>query len=482
MTSFVGIDQGTSGTTVVVVDESATILSRSSVSLHSTHGENGAVEQDPWEVLATVVEATAKALSVLSEHPDHLVAGFAHQGETVLAWDPTNLEPLTPAIVWSDLRAQPIVEGLIGAGMNTQIEKLSGMRLDPYFCAAKYRWMLNHYPVLGQAAAMGQLQLGTLETWLLAQLGIEPTTDGGTASRTQLVELGSSTWHPELLKLFGIEAQWLVPIVPSLSYRGDLSHPSWPVQLPLHSVMVDQPSALIGTGGLARGSLKVTYGTGAFVVANSGEVRPTHQLDVIASVGWTDATGPHFTLDGGVFSAGSAVDWLSRMGADTSPAAHALLTGRRPSSVRVLPSLHGTGAPSWDRTASTAIHGIDSHTTAADLLQAFLDGLAFRVKEVINAMLATGIPAPSILRVDGGLSQSAYLMQVQADVLGMPIEVASTEEATALGAAVTAGASAGLLALDDVAEQLQTPKQTFLPKDHGVAAAAFAAWQRSFGR
>lgn len=482
MTCAVGIDQGTSGTTVIVVDSALRTRSKISRPVESSHGPDGTVEQDPWKVLQSIVDATAIALASLPS-PTHIAtAGFAHQGETVLAWDARTLDPLTPAIVWSDRRADSVIRNLVERGLEDRVTSQSGMRLDSYFCAAKFRWMLDSYAELGVAARRDQLRIGTLETWLLAQLGLEPCTDGGTASRTQLVGLGESTWNSDLLDVFGLDLAWLPRIVPSLGYRGDLSHPGWTFTVPLHCVVVDQPAALVGTGGINRGDMKVTFGTGAFVVVNAGNATPPHQLDVITSVGWTDSDGPTYTLDGGVFSAGSALDWLSRLGIDTSPDAHERVVGRTPSYVRVLPALHGIGAPTWEREADTRIEGLQADTTAEDLLQGFLDSVGFRVREVVHAMVSAGVPPPSALRVDGGLTRSTYLMQSQSNVLGIPIEVGVSEEATALGVAMLAGATAGIWDLNGVSELARRPTKSFMPIDSNSANDAFKRWRESFHR
>ncbi|HEX6146202.1 MAG TPA: FGGY family carbohydrate kinase, partial [Acidimicrobiia bacterium] len=313
MGGFVGIDQGTSGTTVLVLDPEMEVRGRATAAVDSSHTACGGVEQDPWEVLESVVTACSQAMAGMSEAVD--ATGFAHQGETVIAWDAVTLEPLSPAIVWSDLRPEVVTARLRQEGLADRVTELSGMRLDPYFCAAKYRWMLDELPALREHAGNGRLRLGTLETWLLLQLGAGPETDIGTASRTQLARLGATEWDPELLDIFGISADWLSPIGDSLSDRGVLSHPGWDFDLPVKAVMVDQPAALVGNGCLDPGDMKVTYGTGAFVVANAGQVKPEPQTAVINSVGWGDGDGPLYVLDGGVLSVGSALAWLDRLGA-----------------------------------------------------------------------------------------------------------------------------------------------------------------------
>lgn len=304
MSVLVGIDQGTSSTTVLVLNEDLEVRSRATRPVISRHTPDGGVEQDPWAVLATVVESCGEALAGVTDKVEK--AGFAHQGETVLAWDPETLQPLSPAIVWSDRRPEKEVDRLIEEGLADRVFELSSLPLDSYFCAAKYAWLLNKNSEVAEAAKSGRLRLGTLETWLLLQLGTTEETDMGTASRTQLARLGEATWDSELLNTFGVSKESLAPIGLSIGDRGVLTHPDWGFRLPLRAVMVDQPAGLIGNGCLQLGDMKVTYGTGAFVVANAGRIKPEPQTAVIASVGWADADGPVYILDGGVLSVGSA--------------------------------------------------------------------------------------------------------------------------------------------------------------------------------
>jgi len=433
---LVGIDQGTSGTTVLVFDQEFEERNRATQPVSSNHTPDGGVEQDPWVVLASVVEACALAMAGITEEVE--TTGFAHQGETVLAWDADTLEPLTPAIVWSDRRPEAVTRRLREEGRAQRVFELSGMPLDSYFCAAKYRWLVDEYPELASSRAF---RLGTLESWLLLQLGATEQTDIGTASRTQLTRLGGAIWDPNLLDIFGLSSEWLVPIGPTVTDRGQLSHADWDFQLPLRAVLVDQPAALFGNGYVRRGDMKVTYGTGAFVMANAGWARPQSQTSVITSVGWDIGDGPVYVMDGGVLSVGSALAWLESLGVDVSPVAHQRLVGRGPSSLVVAPALNGTGAPHWNRTATASISGVTAATTGDDLLQAFLDSFAYRVREIVDAMVKAGVPSPTLLRVDGGLTRSAYLMSCQASVLGVPVAVADNDEATAVGASLMAGRS-----------------------------------------
>lgn len=468
---LIGIDQGTSGTTVLVVDPELRVWKRASRPVVNRPVTGGGMEQDPSQVLASVVESVSEAIDDLPEELE--AAGLAHQGETVLVWDPQSLEPLTPAVVWSDRRAETVTRRMTATGMADRVRELSGTRLDSYLCAAKYRWLLDQSLDLAARAEQDDLQLGTLETWLILQLGGRHQTDMGTASRTQLTRLGAESWEPELLELFGLSETWLAPISPSLADKGPLSHPDWDRSLPLKAAMVDQSASLIGNGCLEEGDVKVTYGTGAFAVVNAGRSVPSPQESLIASVGWSDDAGPVFLFDGGVLSVGSALAWLADIGVEVGPQAHARLVGRAPSSLKVLPALSGTGAPHWERDATASISGITAGTDGDELLQGFLDSFAFRIREIIEAIAAAGVPRPTTLKVDGGLTRSAYLMQLQADVLDLEIAVSAEDEATALGIAAAAGWSSAIL---DARALVRAGSVVYEPVDHARANEAYQRW------
>lgn len=464
-----GIDQGTSGTTVVALDDDLLVTHTASRKVSSLTTDDQGVEQDPALVLESVTSALGEVVAGLGHTEIHAV-GFDHQGETVLAWDKRSLEPLTPAIVWSDRRPLGVAERLMRAGLAEAVASLSSNPLDPYFCAAKYAWLLDCDPVLRSK----EVALGTLETWLLAQLGIEPATDVGTASRTQLTQLGSLEWDPDLLGIFGIPSESLAPIVPSLIDRGPMRVEGIHDELPLMAVLVDQPAALVGNGGLFGGATKVTYGTGAFVVSNAGREPPSSPSRLVVSVGWGDEKGPVYIYDGGVFSAGAGLDWLSSLGIDVSPDAHMRLKGRAPTGVKILPALHGLGAPHWNRDARAALLGLEASSTGDDILQAFLDAICFRVAEIFEELETDA----GLIRVDGGLTRSPYLVQAQADVLGIPIGLGRSEEATAIGAALLAGLQVGAIAEGDMLAA--TGPSTIIEPSDTAARDRYAAWRAAF--
>lgn len=459
---ILGIDQGTTGTSVLAFDQGFHPVARAYRPVHSHHPRPGWVEQDPLEIIQTVVEAVAEVLSKVGGARVIRAAGLTNQGESVLAWDKHTHEPLTPVLVWSDRRAAGVAEELRQRGLAGRVRQLSGLQLSDYFCASKYAWLLQHDPGVRKAANEGRLCLGTLDTWLALKLSDQAYSDQSTASRTQLVYLNSGEWDQELLEVFGIPAEALPEIKPALGPWGNLAHPEWRGELPWFASLVDQPAALAGSGCLEPGELKITYGTGCFVLVNAGATVPGAGEALLASIAWSTAGHKTYALDGGVFTAATAVNWLVELGLAHSPEeTSALAMASRDTSVRFLPAFTGLGAPWWDARTRGVFAGLTAGTTRADLVRAVLDSIALRVRDIVEAMQAAGIPKPQALRVDGGLSQSPYLMQRQADLLGLPIERSGQSEATAFGAAILAASVAGQVELGKVPFAVQ---QRFEPQ------------------
>ncbi len=442
---LLGIDQGTSGTTVMAFDQTLQPLAHAYRKLESYHPQAGWVEQRPEEIIASVVEAVAEVLEKLPDTKIEAV-GLTNQGESVLAWDAKTLEPLTPIIVWSDRRASKLAEDLAKLH-GERVRELTGLELSDYFCASKYAWLLQNNSEVQQAAKRGTLHFGTLDSWMALKFGsLDHISDTSTASRTQLLGLQSGQWEQELLRIFGVPLETLPKVHPSLRAWGKLRHPSWRQELPWFASLVDQPAALAGNGCLTVGDIKITYGTGCFVYINAGSELPIPGKSLLASLAWSDAREHTYALDGGVFTAGTAINWLLELGLATSHEETATLAAASKNhEVRFLPAFTGIGAPWWDSEARGVFSGLTAGTTKADLVRAVLDAIVYRVTDVVRAMWQTGNPKPSVIRVDGGLTKNSYLTQLQANLLGVSIAVSAQPEATALGAALLAGKVAGLV-------------------------------------
>jgi glycerol kinase len=480
---LLAIDQGTSSTRAIAFDKALRPVSSAAIPLATSHPRPAWVEQDPTEILDSVVETVGRVLDEIGGPERVAAAGLDNQGETVVAWDAEDGRPLAPAIVWQCRRSIEVVERLRGAGHEPAIHERSGLPLDPYFSAGKLTWLLEHDEAVQAAAKRGTLRFGTVDAWLTARLDRgDARTDTSTASRTQLFGLHSLEWDPDLLRWFGVEKSTLPRVVPTAGDLGEMAHPRWRGSIALRAMACDQQAALAGHGAFAAGAVKATYGTGVFVLANAGVLRDL-PANLEASIAWTLPDGSTARmLQGGLFTAGAFIDWLrDDLGLIGDPAETADLAAQVPDTagVRVLPALAGLGAPWWRPGARAVIAGLTAAAGKAHVARATLDGIAHSVADLLDEMLAH-VPGPVVaLRVDGGLTANEYLMQRQADLVGLPVHVASANESTALGIAGLAGIGMGLLTPADIAaaNPVRAAFEPALPG--GERAAEREAW-RSF--
>src|SRR5215207_5195565 len=387
---LLGIDEGTSAVKAVLYDSDLRPLAEARREKPLQHPRPGWVEQRPDDVLAAVVDAVAE---LLQQVDGELVAcGLDHQGESVLAWDAETGDPLTPIVTWQDKRSQEALDRLEADGRAEEVHERSGMPLDPYFSAGKLSWLLEHEPVVADARDAGTLRLGTVDAWLCEQLGAGFTTDPSTASRTQLAVPGEPDWDPILLDAFGVPRSALPEIRDSAGDLGALRHPEWERELPLRARVVDQQAALAGAGCTEPGLVKATYGTGVFVLAHVGDERPSAGDDgLVPTVAWRVDGRVEYALDGGVFTAGALLGWLSRdLGLADDPAtlAAAAASVEDSGGVRVLPALAGLGAPWWRPDARAVIAGLTAGTRPAHVARAALEAIAWRVADVVSAVSA----------------------------------------------------------------------------------------------
>jgi glycerol kinase len=444
---ILAIDEGTSSARAIVYDGAWRPVASAGRRLTTSHPKPGWAEQDPDEILDAVVATVGEVLGAIGG-PDRIAAtGIANQGETVVAWDPTTGEALAPAVLWSCRRSQPIVDRVAMAGHGPEIERRTGLPLDPYFSASKIRWLIENDPSVARAHRDGRLAVGTVDAWLTARLGSETTTDPSTASRTQLFSLADLGWDDGLAAIWDVPTAILPTIRPTLGDLGTIHDSAWNGELPLRAMVCDQQAALAGQGGHADGTVKATFGTGVFVLANAGSRVPAAPPGILATVAWTDAHGgPTYALDGGVFSAGALLDWLrDGLGLlDRTDDLDALASGVDDAGpVRMLPALAGLGAPWWRPDARVVISGMSASTTRAHVARAAIDAIAHRTVDIVEAMTPALAAADGQLRVDGGLTRSRLLVQRVADLAGRPVAVAADAEATALGTALLAAIGAG---------------------------------------
>jgi glycerol kinase len=466
---LLGIDEGTTAVKAALFDSGLTPLSESRHPVATSHPAAGFVEQDAEEVLAAVVAAVGEALA--GAEGRKVIAGLAHQGESVLAWDARDGRALTPIVTWQDKRQEQLL-----AEIDPSAARASGLPLDPYFSAGKLAWLLAHGDAVTTARDSGCLRMGTVDAFLSDRLGGRYATDLSTASRTQLLALGGRDWDGGLLELFGLQARWLPAITPTFGALGELQHPSWSVAVSLCAQLVDQQAALAGSGAVAPGEVKATYGTGVFVLGRTEG--PARAEGLLPTVAWA-APGSNgeigavdYALDGGVFAAGALLEWMAHdlgLAADVPSLTALAATVSDSAGTMLLPALSGLGSPWWQPGARGVIAGLSGGVRPAHLARAGLEAIAWRVADVIEAM-ATAIPIAS-LRVDGGLTNDPGLLQIQADALGLPLAVGRADT-TVLGAALLAGLGAGTFA--SLAEAI-----VHLPRERIVSPSSEPAARRA---
>jgi glycerol kinase len=470
------IDQGTTGSTCIVFDERFEVVSRASREFAQHFPRPGWVEHDAGELLDVTLAVAGEALAEAGVRPGGLAAvGIANQRETVCVWDPFSGEPLARAIVWQDRRTASRCAELREAGFEPLIRERTGLVLDPYFSATKIAWLLDHVDGLRERVSAGRAVFGTVDSWLVFNLTGGFLTDPSNASRTMLFDIASGRWDPELLDLFGVPSRALPEVRPSASDFGrTLPSVFHGHSAPVAGVAGDQQAALFGHGCTSPGMAKNTYGTGSFVLLNAGASAPPAPPGLLSTVAWglpasappdpaarsTASPGPApldlsltYALEASIFVTGAAVQWLrDGLGiiADASETEALAASLSSNDGVYFVPALTGLGSPHWDPSARGTIVGLTRGSGRAHLARAALEAIACQTVDAVRAMeAASGTPLLE-LRADGGATANRWLMQFQADLLGVPVLPAALAETTAFGAALLAGVGAGLWTFDDV--------------------------------
>ncbi|HEX3802467.1 MAG TPA: FGGY family carbohydrate kinase [Solirubrobacteraceae bacterium] len=457
MKTLVGIDEGTSAVKAAMFDLELRPIASVRRDKHTRYPGDGLVEQDPAEILEAVIDAVA---ALLDEVPDAEVVacGLDHQGESVLAWDRMSGEPLSPVVTWQDKRSQLQLAAFDEATLATIVER-SGLPVDPYFSAGKVAWLLEQ-------GLPDDVCIGTVDSYLCAELGAGFATDRSTASRTQLARLGEGMWDDELCAIFGVRGSCLPRLRDSVGELGTLRHGRWRTELPLRAQIVDQQAALAGTGCVLPGRAKATFGTGVFVLAFTGAVAPAGAtaVGVVPTIAWAVDGLPRYALDGGVFSAGSLLEWLAGgLGLYESPQQLAELAASVETAhgVKLLPALSGLGAPWWNPNARGVVSGLSAGTEPAHLARAAIEAICHRVCDVLDAM--RGFVRIEELRIDGGLTQSELLPQLLADLVQVPVVLVAVD-ATAVGAAGLAAVGAGVLGSVEEIAEIAPAQRRFTPQ------------------
>jgi glycerol kinase len=463
------IDQGTTGTTVIVVDPGGRIRARAYGEVRQYYPRPGWVEHDAEQIYRSVVKLGREALAKARARDGDLAAiGITNQRETFVVWERKSGRPLHRAIVWQCRRSADICERL--RDREDAVTARTGLLIDPYFSGTKLKWLLDQDSTLRRRARRGELCFGTIDTWLIFKLsrGTAFVTDFTNASRTMMLNLDRLEWDPSMIEMLGVPPAMLPTPMPS---RGPLAEAAAGVfsnrAIPITASIGDQQAALFGQGCVAPGDAKVTYGTGAFLLMSTGAMRPHSHNRLLSTVALGPAGEPSYALEGSVFIAGAAVQWLRdelkliAKASDTSALAAHSVDRTAPYFV---PAFVGLGAPYWDSSARGAIFGLTRGTTLGDLVRATLDSIAYQVHEVLVAMEKDSKHRIPELRVDGGASANDYLMQFQADLFGRPVRRPSMSETTVLGAAILAGLAGGVWRSADELKALRKLDRAFRPR------------------
>ncbi len=445
MTSILALDQGTTGSTALVVRDDGRVIGRGYREFTQFFPEPGWVEHDPLEILRVSLEAMREAVTQAGTRPTAL--GITNQRETIVLWDRRTLAPVARAIVWQDRRTAPRCRELREAGLEPMIRSRTGLVCDPYFSATKLEWLLRDAN-LRAAAERGDIAAGTVESWLVARLtGGLHVSDHTNASRTMLYGLASRAWDDELLGLFSVPRGILPEIVPSAGVLGDVREEHLGFRLPIAGLAGDQQSALFGQGCTRTGMAKNTYGTGAFLLVHAGNIVPEPAPGLLGTAACGPAGEPAYALEGSVFIAGAAIQWLRDglgvIATASETQALAMSVGDT-GGVTFVPAFVGLGTPHWEAEARGTITGITRGTTRAHLVRAAVESIAYGTADLLRAVKDSSALDVPVLRVDGGAAANDFLMQFQADLLGVPVERPAMLETTALGAAALAGIATGV--------------------------------------
>jgi glycerol kinase len=449
--AVLAIDQGTTGSTALVLDREGRVLGRATEEFTQHYPQPGWVEHDPEEIWRVSLEVIGAALREAGLADGDLRAvGITNQRETTVVWDRSTGEPIHRAIVWQSRQTADICQEIRDNGLEPMITERTGLVVDPYFSGSKVKWILDQYPEARSRAEAGELVFGTIDTWMLFKFtgGEVHATEPTNASRTLLYDIRQLAWDPELLEIFGVPEAMLPEVMPSSGVFGTtVAAGDLPGGVPVAGMAGDQQAALYGQGCWYPGMVKNTYGTGCFVVLNTGDELQRSTCGLLTTVCCDSHGGAAYALEGSVFTTGAAVQWLrDEMGLIGSAVETEKIAARirDTQGVYVVPAFAGLGAPYWDMDARGAIVGLTRGTGRDQIVRATLDSIAYQTRDVVDAMNCDGSTTVHELRADGGAAGNNLLMQFQADILGVPVVRPQLLETTAAGSAFLAGLGVGM--------------------------------------
>ncbi len=486
---ILAIDQGTTSSRAVLVDESGKVVAIEQRAIEQLYPRPGWVNQDAthiWEVTRDVIERVLRSSG--TDAGRIAAIGITNQRETTVLWDRATGEPVAPAIVWQSRQTAPLVEAIAARGLTATYQRITGLVPDAYFSATKIAWLLEQDAGLRRRAEAGELLAGTIDSWLIWKLsgGVAHVTDYSNASRTMLYDIHALSWSDELLDDLGVPSALLPKVRESAGVLAETDSTLLGRAIPIAGVAGDQHAALFGQACFAPGEAKNTYGTGSFLLMQTGQdaMPSTHRL--LTTIAWGIEGRVEYALEGAIFVTGAAVQWLrDGLGIIREAADVERLAGSVPDSggVAFVPALTGLGAPYWDAAARGTITGITRGTTAAHIARATLEAIAYQSRDVLDAMQTDSGIELGELRVDGGASRNDLLMQIQADVLGVPVVRPKNVETTAMGAAYLAGLGADVWTSRDEVRDAWEVDRRFEPAwSADERASRYDSWRDAMGR
>lgn len=483
---ILALDQGTTSSRTVLFDEQGKICGISQKETEQIYPKHAWVEQNPLEIYETQLQTLRNVLKKNAVKAASVVAiGISNQRETTVVWHKNTGKPVYNAIVWQDVRTSELCKDLKKEGLEPYIKEATGLVIDSYFSATKIMWILEHVPLAREQAENGELLFGTIDTWLLWNLtqGKVHATDYSNASRTMLYNITSLQWDEELLKKLQIPKSMLPEVKASSHHFGDFFLEGQTI--PITGIAGDQQAALFGQACFKKGDTKNTYGTGCFLLMNTGKKPKYSNNGLLTTIAWGLDNKIYYALEGSVFIAGAAVQWLRdglkiiENAAETEPLAAEV---KEDDSVYVVPAFSGLGAPYWDMDARGAIFGLTRDTGKNHLIKATLEAIAFRSKDLIEAMQEDSKVKLTTLKVDGGACANNFLMQFQADILNTIVQRAEVTESTALGAAYFAGIGVGLWKKEDILKNRKTEREFVPEMEAEKRNKRYTTWQKAVQR
>lgn len=484
---IMAIDQGTTSSRAIIFDKAGNHVGTSQKEFTQYFPEAGWVEHDAHEIWNSVQSVIAGAFIESGVKPDQIAGiGITNQRETTVVWDKETGLPIYHAIVWQSRQSAQIADELKEQGYSDLFHEKTGLIIDSYFSATKIRWILDHVPGAQERAEKGELLFGTIDSWLVYKLtdGKVHVTDYSNASRTMLFNINTLEWDQEILDILNIPREMLPKVVSNSEIYGlTKTYHFFGSKVPIAGMAGDQQAALFGQMAFEPGMVKNTYGTGSFIVMNTGNKPQLSKNNLLTTIGYGINGEINYALEGSVFVAGSSIQWLRdglKLIEKASQSEAAALASKNEDEVYVVPAFVGLGAPYWDQEARGAVFGLTRGTTEKDFIKATLQGIAYQVRDILGAMQEdTGIDIP-VLKVDGGAANNDYLMQFQADILNTPVQRAGDLETTALGAAFLAGLAVGYWQdFDEIKAVIKDGKRFEVQMDDKQRNKLYGGWQKA---